>query len=112
MPAGEAGPLKGRGILITRPKDRSAEMTAQLERLGAIVHALPAIELHPLPVDPPWSERLRAGWDWIVLTSANAAKLFLDSLGEVKLPEGARVAAIGSSTAKELEERGVRVDLV
>jgi uroporphyrinogen III methyltransferase/synthase len=112
MPAGEARPLNGRGILITRPRDRSAEMTAQLESLGAIVHALPAIELHPLAVDPPWSERLRDRWDWIVLTSANAARIFLASVGEVRLPEGARIAAIGPSTAKALEEGGVKVDLV
>lgn len=110
MPAGEA-PLAGRGVLVTRPKDQAAALTGQLEALGAVVHALPTIEIRRID-GAQRDARLTAAHDWIVLTSANAARMWVEALGGAGVAAGTRIAAIGPSTAKVLEAAGLAVDLV
>ena len=38
-------PLFGRRVLVTRPAQQSADLVRKLEELGAIVHALPAVQV-------------------------------------------------------------------
>lgn len=103
---GDAPPLAGLRILNTRPADQAAPLSHKLRTLGAEVVELPAIELVPLdfePVEP-------GAFDWIVFTSANAARYFFRT--PPAAPVGARICAIGPGTAAALSALGVDADLV
>lgn len=62
-------------------------------------------------------ENLAAGeFDWIALTSPNGAEIFIKRLKEFRIDlrrlSGVKIAAIGSVTAKKLENAGLIPDLV
>jgi len=78
-------------IVVTRPRERSAELAARLEENGHEVVALPLIEtvlLSDEPIDV-------SGYDWVIVTSVTGARE-LTRRAAGKMP---RVAAIGSATA-------------
>lgn len=103
---GDAPPLAGLRILNPRAAEQAGPLSTKLRTLGAEVVELPAIELVGLEF-----ERLYAGsFDWIVFTSANAARFFFGA--GVAQVEGAKVCAIGPATAAALGALGVEVDLV
>ena len=78
-------------VVVTRPADQADELVRRLEELGHEVVHCPLIALEPLGDDPVDV----CGYDWVVLTSANAAReLRLRMRGEPT-----RVAAIGPATA-------------
>lgn len=106
MPDGDA-PLAGRGVLVTRPAGQGGELAAGLAKLGAQVHCIPAIELTPRPDDLKAAVEAAKTADWLVLTSANAARLFLGAAS--KLPP---VACIGPATADVVKAAGHPVALV
>ena len=111
-------PLAGRRIAITRPLRQAADLTSQLEALGAQVTALAAIAIAANDDTSALDSALaRLGtFDWLVFTSVNgvmAAAERLAALGIAWDARGAaRVAAIGPATAAALAEQGVAVDLV
>ena len=114
----EERPLFGRRIVVTRPLEESDRASAVLEALGAEVLAAPTVTIGPprdlSPVDRA-IDRLDA-FDWLVFTSSNGVRAFLDrleargrdlrALGRVKL------AAIGPATAETLARYRLRADLV
>ena len=117
-----AGPLSGRTVVVTRARAQAGPLAEALERLGARVLALPAIEL----ADPPdWGpfdtalDRLE-DYDWLVFTSANAferavvraAARRVDLPGALAGDRRPRVAAIGEATARRVRAAGVPVPLV
>ncbi len=109
----ERRPLFGRTVVVTRAREQASSLRAELERLGARVVELPAIEISPLHFDLPDLD----SYDWVVFTSANGVAGFFErGLGAAGLDAralaGARVAAIGPGTAAALERRGLRVDVV
>lgn len=112
-------PLKGKTIIITRPRAQSGEMTLHVERLGATVIHCPAIEI----VEPVSWAALDAAidqlttYDWLVFTSSNGAEFFFRRLAEKLCGHGVSmnnlvICAIGPATAKAIEKAGVRVDVV
>jgi hydroxymethylbilane synthase len=101
---GEAPPLAGQRVLVTRAATQAGSLTVQLRCLGAEVVELPVIGVQPLAFDPP-----RGHYDWVLFTSANAVSCFLDRAG---MPEGAKAAAIGPATDGALRAHGVDVALV
>lgn len=78
-------------VVVTRPAGQADELAGRLEQLGHEVVRCPLIAIEPLgegPVDV-------SGYDWLVLTSTNAAReLRRRGRGTPK-----RVAAIGRATA-------------
>jgi uroporphyrinogen III methyltransferase/synthase len=114
----ESRPLFGKRVLVTRPQQQSAEFVRKLELLGAIPVISPAIEILP-PAD--WSQvddRIgRLGeYDWLVFTSANGVRSFLDRLrevgGDLRALGGLKLAAIGPGTAEALKAFHLNADLV
>jgi uroporphyrinogen III methyltransferase / synthase len=110
-------PLKGYRVLVTRAHAQAGALTGQLERLGATVIELPAIDI--VPADPaPLDAAIRAmvDYDWIVFTSANGVSAFdsrLRALGlDPMATAGVRIAAIGKATAGRLRDAGYNVDLM
>lgn len=110
-------PLTGYRMLVTRARVQAGTLTGQLERLGATVVELPAIEIAPAdPVQLDAAIGEIAEYDWIVFTSANGVSAFDDRLRTLGLDatatSGVRIAAIGRATAGRLREAGYRVDLM
>ncbi|MGH7897148.1 MAG: uroporphyrinogen-III C-methyltransferase [Candidatus Binatia bacterium] len=114
----ERRPLLGRRILVTRAAERAGDFIERLERLGAEVIAAPTIELHE-PASLEAFARALDGietFDWVVFTSAAGVDVFVERLlarhGDIRALGRARLAAIGPATARALECRGLRVDVV
>ncbi len=108
-------PLTGRSVVITRTREQSRALAAPLEALGAEVVACPVIAIVDPPDTGPIDDAISrlGGYDWVVLTSANAVQRFLarmEALGHAPSELSAtRVAAVGEATARELAARGVEV---
>ena len=111
-------PLAGRTVLITRARAQAAEFAAELEASGARVLDCPTIEIVPPHSYAQLDESLENlfGYDWLLLTSANAVEHFLARLSalgmEVSDLDGLRVCAIGEATAARLVAAHVHVDVV
>jgi uroporphyrinogen-III synthase len=88
-------------IVVTRARDQAAPLVERLRELGHEVEVCPLIEIEPLGPE----EVEVAGYDWVILTSANAAR----ELASRMRGRPARVAAIGRATADAWPGR---VDLV
>ena len=110
-------PLSGQRILITRPREQSAAFARGLEALGARTVAFPTVEILPLRDGAVLDEAIRglAAQDWLVFTSANGVRHFLErceALGCMDSLDRLDIAAIGPQTARLLEDRGLSVSLV
>ena len=101
--------LAGRRVVITRAAEQAAELVSLLEARGAIAVVVPLIEIVPQPAACELLAALDpAGFDWLVVTSANGARAYLDA--HTMAPDN--VAAVGATTAATLTRRGVPVALV
>jgi uroporphyrinogen-III synthase len=78
-------------IVVTRPSGQEGALIERLRALGHDVVHVPLVAIEPLGEDPVDVR----GYDWVVLTSANAAR----ELRRRMRGEPARVAAIGPATA-------------
>ncbi|GIW41274.1 MAG: uroporphyrinogen III methyltransferase [Candidatus Binatia bacterium] len=114
----EQKPLFGRRIVVTRAREQAGELGEPLEELGAEVLYLPAIEILPPESFGPLDAAIRGirEFDLLVFTSANGVRFFferLDALGrDIRELGPLRLAAIGSETARALERKHLRVDVV
>jgi len=81
-------------VVVTRPYDQAAPLVDRLEQLGLEVALCPLISLEPVGPE----EIDVSGYDWVVVTSANAAR---ELVKRMKGPPK-RVAAIGPATAAAL----------
>jgi uroporphyrinogen-III synthase len=105
-------PLAGKRILILRTRQQASILAAQLEAIGAVPIAIPAIEIVPPESYAPLDAALRQldTFDWLLFTSANAVEVFAQRRNPGLAPK--HVAAIGPATAKAAELAGLTVDLV
>jgi uroporphyrinogen III methyltransferase/synthase len=109
----ERAPLFGRRIVVTRAREQASELRGRLEALGAEVIELPVIAIEPVDFQiPPLGS-----FQWLVLTSVNGVDAFFNrGLGadgvDTRALADIRIAAIGPGTARALEQRGIRADLV
>lgn len=105
-------PLHGMTVLVTRPKSAGGRLSALLREQGCGVIEYPCVRMQP--VQQPLPDL--AGYGWIVFTSAFGAQLFFQHLTEqeqdVRSLAGVKFAAIGSETARELTQHGIRADFV
>jgi uroporphyrinogen-III synthase len=91
-------------VVVTRPPDQAEPLVQRLEQQGHEVTVCPLIEIEP--VGPEQVDL--SGYDWVVVTSANAAR----ELGRRAVGKAARVAAIGPGTAAALSEQPDLVPVV
>ena len=115
----KSGPLLGRRIVVTRAPEQAKELASQLSELGATVVLLPAISF----AEPADSGPLDAAiaslstFDWILFTSANAARYFgrrckARGVDPKAAQSGARplfVAVVGPATAEAAAKEGFLV---
>jgi uroporphyrinogen-III synthase len=115
-----SGPLAGKRIVITRAPEQAGELVNALESLGAHVFLLPTVSF-ALPENSAELDAVLGrltDFDWILFTSQNAVRFFCCRwtetgreravLGSVR----ARLAAVGSATARAITAEGMRVDYV
>ena len=111
-------PLFGKKILVTRSREQASDLSQRLRELGAVPIEFPTIEVIP---PESWADADHcvegiASYDWIIFSSANGVKFFVERLlalgRDVRDLKGPRVCAIGPKTAEALEALRVRVDFV
>lgn len=100
------GPLSGRRIVVTRPREQARTLAEGLESLGAAVTIVPLVAIEPVEDTGALDAALDAldAYDWIVFTSANGVAAVgerLGTLGEVK------VAVVGPATAEAVRALSV-----
>ena len=126
--------LGGVGVVICRAEADAGGLIAKLIALDAVPIAVP---LHAVAAPTDGGQALRSAvaelsrFRWLVATSANGVRAFLDTLGPgggpvsdhvggrhehgkraETLPAPIRVAAVGPATAAVFEEAGIAVELV
>lgn len=118
MSEGDAGALSGKRVLVTRAKEQAGSTADLLRARGAVPVIVPTIAIGE-PGDPAPMRRAVADlarYAWIAFTSANGVEHTwreIERQGRAAAGLGAaKVAAIGPGTARALEARGVRVDVV
>jgi uroporphyrinogen III methyltransferase/synthase len=110
-------PLFGKRVVVTRAREQADTLAALLGALGAGVIELPTIEIRP-PSDSAPLERAIARletYDWLIFTSANGVRFFLDRLdgSQHDLRKlRARICAIGPATRSAVEALHLKVDLM
>ncbi len=114
----EQRPLHGRTVVVTRARAQASGLAAMLRGLGADVVEAPAIRIRPRPVGEDVARMADAigEYDLVCLTSPNGVALLFEALAargrDARALAGTNVAAIGPGTARALEARGIRADVV
>ena len=91
-------------VIVTRPRAQAGPLVAALRHAGFDPVACPLVEIEPIddgPIDV-------AGYDWVVVTSANGAQ----QLARRHVGSLPRIAAIGTATATTLARFGIDVDFI
>jgi uroporphyrinogen III methyltransferase/synthase len=110
-------PLFGKRIVVTRASGQAGQLSSRLEALGANVIEIPTIEIRP-PADPAPLDNAIArlgSYDWLIFTSANGVRFFLDRLDHSTADLRslrARICAIGPATRAAVEALHLKVDLM
>ena len=111
----ESRPLFGRTVVVTRAREQASALVDLLRLQGADTVEVPVIRIAP-PADGGAACRDAAArvasFDWVVFTSVNGVRGFMDELHDARDLGGVRVAAIGPGTADALRDRNVVADLV
>lgn len=110
-------PLFGKRIVVTRAAGQAAQLASKLEELGACVIEIPTIEIHPAldaaPLDAAIADL--ASYDWLIFTSANGVRFFVERLDRSAADLRslrARICAIGPATRAAIEALHLKVDLM
>jgi uroporphyrinogen III methyltransferase/synthase len=110
-------PLFGQKIVVTRPREQASALSDPLRALGANVIELPAIEIRPASDYAPLDRAIRdlCSYDWLIFTSANGVRFFLDRLdrsgSDLRSIRG-KICAIGPATRAAIEALHLKVDLM
>jgi uroporphyrinogen III methyltransferase/synthase len=110
-------PLFGKRIVITRARAQAGNLAARLRALGADAVELPSIEIAPAADYAALDAAIAnlGSYDWLIFTSANGVRFFLDRLDQsahdLRAVRG-RIAAIGPATKAALEQLHLKVDRI
>jgi uroporphyrinogen III methyltransferase/synthase len=105
---GDARPLAGISVAVTRARAQASALGGRLRALGATVVEAPAIAIEPLDVVvPPLT-----GYDLLCVTSPNGATRLLEEVRDARDLAGPTIAAIGPGTARALRAGGIEPDVV
>lgn len=102
---------------MTRARDQADSLAARFRDLGAEAIELPAIEIRPAADHGPLDRAIAnlSSYDWIVFTSANGVRYFLERLDRSSVDLRAlraKIAAIGPATRAAIEALRLKVDLM
>ena len=103
-----------RRVLVARAEDQAGALVAALEAVGLDPVPVPTIAIEFVPGGGPLDEaaaRLET-FDWVVVTSVNGARAILAAAERVSTSlEAPAWAAIGPATRAILEAQGIEVDV-
>lgn len=108
-------PLFGQRVVVTRDSRQAADLAEPLEALGAEALLLPVIEIQPA-ADPVPLDRAIAQletYDWLIFTSANGVRYFVDRLDRSRRDLRAlraKICGIGPATSAAIEALHLKVD--
>jgi len=111
-------PLTGRRVLVTRAVGQASKLCEALRALGAEPVEVPVLEIRPPASFAALDGALRRldAYDWLILTSANAAQALLDraALLEIKLDQMVtmKIAAMGPGTASVAEKARLAITVI
>lgn len=114
----ENRPLHGIRVMITRPADQARWVYRRLRELGAEVIPRPTIATERLEATEGWALLEEAGEEerWLVFTSENGVRYFLEQagerLGDLRALARYRIAAVGAGTARALASFGLKADFL
>lgn len=108
--------LSGRRIAVTRAREQSPELAGKLVALGAEVVELPLISVTKQIEKDPLSDVMLelGGYDWIVFTSANGVRFFMEEFlrlfDDIRALGLLRFACIGDTTAAAIRGFHLKVE--
>ena len=118
----QEAPLFGRRVVVTRSREQASLSTRELKDRGADVLEFPTIRIDDVEDHGIIDDAIQGGmnrFDWIVFTSANGVRRFMERLetvgamkGDVREIGNARIACIGPATAREVEGFGLKANVV
>ena len=110
-------PLFGQRVVVTRAAGQAEALSERLRALGAQALELPTIEIRPLDDYSALDLAIAklATYDWLIFTSANGVRFFLERLDrsrhDLRAVRG-QIAAIGPATRAALETVHLKVDCI
>ena len=113
-----ARPLRGRVVVVTRPRGQAQAFAGLLEAAGARVLLVPTIAIEPPASWDPLDRALECldDYRWAVFTSVNGVEMTRRRLEEngrgADALRGCRLAAIGPATAEALHAMGLETEIV
>jgi uroporphyrinogen III methyltransferase/synthase len=109
----EARPLHRVRVAVTHMQRPEGELEQRLREAGADVFRFPTLEIAPAQPDPAL-DRIPE-FDWVFLTSNNAAELVLQRIyetgGDVRDLADVRIATVGGKTSTALAQYRIRPDV-
>lgn len=114
----ENKPLFGKSVMVTRSRTQSSSLVEKIMDLGGNPIELPTIRIDKIENNTELENEINniSEYTYLVLTSKNGVDIFFDKLEEMGLDSRAlgnlKVCAIGSATAKEIKNRGIKADIV
>jgi uroporphyrinogen III methyltransferase/synthase len=111
-------PLSGKTVLVTRSAGQSSQFRKLLEREGASVIEMPALEITP---PSSWEALDNAiahlsDFNWLILTSSNGVDYFFERLlaqgKDTRALAGVKIAVVGKKTAASLKSRNLQPDFI
>ncbi|MDI6808369.1 MAG: uroporphyrinogen-III C-methyltransferase [Candidatus Eisenbacteria bacterium] len=114
----ETRPLFGRKIVVTRTREQASRLSAALWKNGAEAIEFPTIKIKNPPSQRPLDKAIeRMGeFDWVIFTSANGVRKFLERLREkgkdLRALGNTKVCAIGDVTGEALISAGICPDYI
>ncbi|MFI3242758.1 MAG: uroporphyrinogen-III C-methyltransferase [Akkermansia sp.] len=111
-------PLIGKRIVVTRTREQASKLSQALHGFGADVLELPTIRIVAPSNRMEFAESVvdSPRYDWLIFSSPNGVKRFMQAFfavyDDIREIGGARIAAVGPATAKELKKHGLMVDVM
>ena len=110
-------PLFGKRVLVTRARSQASRLASGLTALGAIVVECPAIKSVAVKNTDDLDASLcgLSEYEWVAFASPNGVNQVFERLNTLGMDarsfHGCKVAAVGPTTVKALEQRGIVTDL-
>ena len=114
----ENKPLFSKRVIVTRSRTQSSSLVEKISDLGGNPIEIPTIKIDKIENNIERENEINniKDYTYLVLTSKNGVDIFFDKLDEMGLDSRAlanlKVCAIGSATAKEIKNRGIKADIV
>ncbi|RAK10568.1 uroporphyrinogen III methyltransferase/synthase [Halanaerobium saccharolyticum] len=110
--------LLGKNILVTRPRGQAASFVEMIEAEAGNAVLAPTIKIKSAQNREPLQKAVKnlAAYTHLIFTSVNGVKYFMQALESQRLDlralAGIKIMTIGSKTAAELKQNGIRADFI